>query len=100
MAVGRFWVWFWGFVSLHNECFRDMCKNNIQVTLFQAEELFSYVRVLQPLIVGICSRKMIRVIEILKLDNTYSVMHLHLACILLTNAFYFVMLLYYVVRCE
>ena len=99
MAVGRFCVGFWGFVSLHNECFRDLCKNNIQVTLFQAEELFSYVRVLLPLIVGIFSRKMIRVFEILELDNTYSVMHLRLAYILLTNV-QFVMLLCYVVWYE
>ena len=71
----------------------------IQVTLFQAEELFSYVRVLLPLIVGIFSRKMIRVFEILELDNTYPVMHLRLAYILLTNV-QFVMLLCYVVWYE
>ena len=51
-----------GFVSLHNDCFRNFCLKNIQVARFQtaslAEELlYVYVRVLLPSIVGIFSPK-------------------------------------------
>ena len=61
MAVGRFCVGVLSRFIVHNNCFRNFCMNNIEVAQFQtaslAEYLLIYVRVLQPLVVGIFTKK-------------------------------------------